>query len=213
MLASRKINLITTFSERKASVVERLNRTLKSIMWRYFTYANTRRYIDILPELEAKYNNSFHRSIKMKPVDVNENNADLIWMNLYEGRLVLSKNRIEQEIKMNNLSKGDFVRISIARTTFRKAYDQGWTEEIFVIKNVLFTFPVMYKLKDQSNEDIKGSFYFEELQKVSEPQAYRIEKVIRKRKDKNGITWYLVKWKGYDSSFNSYVKEEDIEQL
>ena len=75
MLKHRNIKLFTTNSERKASVVERLNRTMKKIMYQYFTHHNTWKYIDILPDLVNKYNSSYHRSIKMKPKDVNSSNV------------------------------------------------------------------------------------------------------------------------------------------
>ena len=73
--------------------------------------------------------------------------------------------------------------------------------------------PATYKLKDQKGEEIKGTFYFDELQKVEEPEAYRIEKIKRKRKDREGKLWYFVKWVGYDSTFNSFVREEDIKRI
>src|SRR5438874_2708338 len=56
----------------KCSVVERFNRTLKSKIWRYMTFARTKRYIDVLPDLMHSYNHSYHRSIKMAPADVND---------------------------------------------------------------------------------------------------------------------------------------------
>ena len=52
-------------------------------MWRYFSFANTFRYIDILQELVDGYNNSYHRSINMKPVNVNVMNAQDVWKTLY----------------------------------------------------------------------------------------------------------------------------------
>ena len=58
LLKKYGVKLVTTFSERKASVVERLNRTLKSIMFKYFTHHNTRAYIEVLPDLVSKYNHS-----------------------------------------------------------------------------------------------------------------------------------------------------------
>jgi len=54
----------------KASVVERFNRTFKTKMYRYFTYANTRRYVVVLDDLVRSYNNTYHRSIGMAPIEV-----------------------------------------------------------------------------------------------------------------------------------------------
>ena len=57
-LRQNKISLYSTFSETKAPVIERFNRTLKQHMWRYFTYKNTLRYIDILQDLVKAYNSA-----------------------------------------------------------------------------------------------------------------------------------------------------------
>ena len=55
----------------KASMVERLNRTIKNRIWKFCTANNdTRRYIDILPQLVNAYNNTIHSSTKMKPSQV-----------------------------------------------------------------------------------------------------------------------------------------------
>ena len=178
-------------------------------MFKYFTKENTRKYIDVLPKLIWRYNNAFHRSIKMKPVDVNRGNAPKVWINLYEKKLQANKPKKEQ----NNLKVGDTVHISIERLPFQKRYEEIWTEEIFIISHKIVGKPTVYKLKDQGNESIKGTFYFDELQKVSEPSTYRIERVIRKKKNRDGSILYYVKWKGYSDKFNSYVTEEDIEQL
>jgi transposase InsO family protein len=63
LMKEKDINLYNTYNETKASIVERLIRTLKTRMWRYFTAKKTMRYIDILPDLVLSYNHSVHRSI------------------------------------------------------------------------------------------------------------------------------------------------------
>ena len=68
----------TTNSDLKASVIERFNRTIKEKMWRYFTFKNNHKYIDILDQLLESYNNSYHRSIKTKPSSVNTSNENKI---------------------------------------------------------------------------------------------------------------------------------------
>src|SRR5215470_17315260 len=70
--------------EIKCSIVERFNRTLKNKMWRYLTHNNkTKRYIDVLPSLVKSYNNTYHRSIKMTPIQVTSVNVKEVWNNLY----------------------------------------------------------------------------------------------------------------------------------
>ena len=70
-LKDKNILFFTTHNDTKASIVERFNRTLKGKMWKYFTAKNTLKYIDVLQKLMYSYNHSRHRSIGMKPADVN----------------------------------------------------------------------------------------------------------------------------------------------
>ena len=61
------VDLYSTENVEKSSIVERWNRTIKRNMWNYFSANNTMKYIDILPNLKKKYNNTYHRSIKCTP--------------------------------------------------------------------------------------------------------------------------------------------------
>ena len=82
-LKRQNMHFYGTFSENKAAVVERFNRTLKSRMWRYFTHNNTYRYIDALHELVSVYNASPHKGVGMAPVEVNDSNQLKIWNKYY----------------------------------------------------------------------------------------------------------------------------------
>ena len=206
-LKERGIRFFTSYSERKASVVERLNRTLKGIMFKYFTRHGTNKYLDVLQELVSRYNNGYHRSIKMAPISVSKQNELQVWMNLY-GKKKSSNNKIKERLKV-----GDRVRITLERGTFHKGYLEGWSEEIFIISHKLQGDPVVYKVKDQAGESIDGIFYFHELLKVFEPEFYKIEKIIKRRKDNKGNWIYLVKWQGYPEKFNSFVTETDVKSL
>ena len=209
MFKEHDIKFYTTFSERKASVVERFNRTIKGLMYKYFSRYETRKYIDVLQDLVGRYNNGYHRSIKTKPIMVTKENELEVWMNLYGN--TLSKKKTKK--KKSPLKVGDHVRITLERGTFHKAYLEGWSEEIFIISHKLSGNPVVFKVKDQADEQVEGIFYQQELRKVSEPDAYKIEKIIKRKRDKNGNWIYLFKWKGYPEKFNSFVSEEDISSL
>lgn len=87
MLSHRGIKFYTSENEEiKAAVVERFNRTLKEKMYRYFTAKNTRRYVDVLPDLIHAYNHSRHRSIGMAPAEVTSDNEDTVRSRLYPVR-------------------------------------------------------------------------------------------------------------------------------
>jgi hypothetical protein len=180
----------------KASVVERFNRTLKTKMWRYFTYKNTYRYVDVLQDLLHSYNNTHHRSIGMTPSNVSLENEALIRKRLYGTK----KPRAKWKFKVN-----EHVRISKTRLAFKKGYLPSWSEEIFIVSAQIPTDPVTYEVVDSNGEKLKGKFYEPELQKiVKEDDVYKIEKVLKTRK-RGSKTQYLVKWKGYSDNFNSWV--------
>ena len=195
------VELYSTENEEKSSIVERWIRTMKEKMWKYFTDNNTYNYMNVLPDLVKDYNNMVHSSTKLTPIDASKKKNKLtVWRNLYPDRY-----------KINNLtpkfSVGDEVRITKKKKVFEKGYTTRWTEEIFTIKEIRNTNPITYKLEDLQGEEVKGTFYEPELQKT-EQQIYRIEKIIKKKKNKS-----LVKWKGYSDKFNSWVDNKDLIDL
>ena len=190
LLDSYNIELFSVYSEKKAAIVERFQRTLQEKLFRAFTYHGNYYWLELLPQLTDSYNQSYHRSIKMTPKDVTEKNETKVWLNQYAQ---VGKN---PKPKFNI---GDRVRIPKHKTIFTKGYVEKWTDEIFTIHAINTKYkPELYTLKDDSNEIIKGSFYKQELQKVDNPDnLYRIEKVIRKRTLPNKQKQVLVKWKGF----------------
>ena len=89
----------------KCSIVERVQRTIKEKMWRYFTHRNTKRYIDVLQDFVQSYNNAHNSSIKMKPVDVTYDNSAQVWRNIKSRRKPIKR-------KVPKYRCADFVRIS-----------------------------------------------------------------------------------------------------
>ena len=99
---------------------------------------------------------------------------------------------------------GEIVRISKYKNIFAKSYVPNCSEEVFVIKKVKNTVPGTYVIIDLKGEEIVGTFYENELQKTYQKE-FRVEKVIKRKGDK-----LYVKWKGYDSSFNSWIDKKYI---
>ena len=125
-LKKENVHHFVTYNETKAQVVERFNRTLKQLMWRMFTTSSSYHYLDQLDDLvNGNYNQSVHRSIKMRPADVNENNASEVWNNLYRN---LFKKPTKYKFKV-----GDQVKISKHKRIFEKGYLPSWTEDTFTV--------------------------------------------------------------------------------
>ena len=119
--------MYSTFNEGKSVVGERFIRTLKNIIFKHMTAISKNVYFDVLDDIVNKYNNTIHRTIKMKPIDVT--NVSFAECN-------------EESNKRNSKFKvGDRVRISKYKNIFAKGYAPNWSEEIFLIKNVKNTVP------------------------------------------------------------------------
>lgn len=199
MLAQRNIHMYSTFSTKKAAICERFNRTLKNKMWKIFSLRGSYKWIDILQPLIDEYNATKHRTIKMKPNDVDYDNEMYLLNTVYY---------FNPRVPLKRKSKfkvGKFVRISKYKHIFSKGYTPNWTTEIFKIRKVQETVPVTYLLSDLNGAEIKGSFYKEELLLVGDPNLYLVERVIRKKGDK-----IYVKWLGFDSSHNSWIHESKL---
>ena len=147
-------------------------------------------YINKLDDIVDEYNNTYHTTIKIKPIDVKHNT----YINTDK----------ETNDKDPKFKVGDRVRISKYKNTFAECYTPNWPEEVFVIKKVKNTVSWTYVINDLNGEEIMGTFYEKELQKTSQKE-FRIEKVIRRK----GVKMY-VKWKGCDNSFNSWIDKKDL---
>ena len=185
----------------KSCIVERFQLTLQRKMHRMFTAKRSHSFWQSLPSLVTSYNTSHHSTIGMTPKQaLNTDNIEQIWHRVY-GR---DRNRTYSPPV---LALGDSVRISKTRRAFKKGYLPQWTEEIFTVSAVLkHTTPVTYRLEDSDGQALEGSFYKQELQKVTPPDYFDIEEILDTRK-RNGKTEYLVKWRGYPNSFNTWQRD------
>ena len=111
-------------------------------------------YIDRLDDIVKEYNNTYHKSIKMKPVIVKDNTY------IDFKKVVNDKNP--------KFKVGDHVRLSKYKNIFTKGYLPNWSEEIFIIKKIKNTVPWTYVINDLNSEEIIGTFYEYELQKTDQ---------------------------------------------
>ena len=184
--------MYSTHNEGKSVVAERFIRKLKSKIYKYMTSISKNVYINKLDDIVDEYNNIYHTTIKMKPIDVKDN----IYINTSK----------EINNKDPKFKVGDHVRISKYKNIFAKGYMPNWSEEAFVIQKVKNTIPWTYVVNDLRSEEIIQTFYEKELQKTNQ-EEFRIEKVIRRKGDK-----LYVKWKRYDNSFNSWIDKANLVQ-
>lgn len=199
MLTDRGIHLYSTFSSKKAAIIERFNRTLKSKMWKIFSLRGSYKWIDILSKLINEYNDTKHRTIGMKPNQVNKRNEQQLLNTVYNYRHTIT-NTHKPKFQI-----GDPVRLSKYKNLFDKGYTPNWTTEIFKIRKIVYTVPITYLIESLSGEEILGTVYAEELQLAKHSDLYLVERIIRKRRDK-----CYVKWLGFDSSHNSWITKNDI---
>lgn len=198
LMQSFDINHYSTFSNLKASIVERVNRTLKNLMWKQFSIQGSYKWLTILPKIVEKYNNTMHSTIGMKPKEVNKDTSKQLLKSVYSHLKTIDP-------KANKFKIGDFVRVSKVRGVFTKGYTPNWSNEIFKIIQVKRTNPTTYILQDEKNNIIQGAFYTEELLKTNFPDVYLVEKVLKTKGDK-----VYIKWLGFDNTHNSWIKKSDI---
>ena len=151
-LSDNDINMYSMYYEGKSVVAERFIRTLKNKLYKHMTATGKNVYYDVLDDVVNKYNNTKHSTIKMKPIDVGDNNK----------RVYID----EHNEKDSRFKVGDRVRISRYKNIFAKGYTPNWSKEIFIVDKTNDTVPYTYNLKDLNDEEIIGSFCDKELQKT-----------------------------------------------
>lgn len=197
LMNSHKINHYSTYSTKKAAIVERFNRTLKNKMWKKFSFNGSYKWLNLLPKLMHEYNNTVHRTIKMKPIEVTAADEHRLQNTVFANSIEI---RHRPKFK-----EDDYVRIGKYKSVFEKGYTPNWTTEIFKVRKVQQTNPYTYLLEDYKGNPILGGFYEFEIQKVMYPDVFLVERIIRRKGNK-----VYVKWLGFDQTHNSWINKTDV---
>ena len=169
----------------------RFIRTLKNKTFKHMTAIQHNIYFDVLDDIFDKYNNTIHRTIKIKPIEVtNDYYAEY--------------NEDPSNKKNPKFKVADNVRISKYKNIFAKGYIPNWSEEVFIINKTKNAVPLTYSISRLNGEETSGSFYEKKLQKTNQKKI-RIEKRLKRKGDK-----LYVKWKGYNNTFNSWINKKDL---
>ena len=190
------VKIYCTHSHLKAVIIERFNKSLGELMMKSFVKNNNTVWYNILPDLIKIYNNRYHQTIKIKPKNVNKLNEKHIKNTVYNYDITNKKPKYEID---------DLVRISLKRRTLfnKPSGNIKWSEQLFKIYIINKSNIITYQLKDMDDEIIRGQFYEKEIQLTKNTIGeYIIEKILKTNKDK-----IYVKWRGYDSSFNSWINK------
>ena len=140
-LKENDISMYSTFNEGKSVAAERFSRTLKTKIYKHVVAISKNVYFDVLDDIVDKYNNTYNKTIKMKPIDVGDDSF---------AEYNEESNENDPKFKV-----GDHVRISKFKNVFAKDHTPNWTEEMFVVKKIKYTVPWTYVIRDLNGEESK----------------------------------------------------------
>ena len=121
------IKRYSTFNEGKSVVDERFIRILKNKIFKRMTAISKNIYFNVLDDIVNKYNNTVHRTIKRKPIDVTSDSY--------------VKYNEDSNKKNPKFKAGDHVRIWKYKNIFANGYTPNWSEEVFVASKIKNTIP------------------------------------------------------------------------
>ena len=153
-----------TYTEGKSVVAESFIRLLKNKIYKHMTAVSKIVYFDVL-DIVNKYNNTFHRAIKMKPIDITSDSY---------AEYSADSNKKDPKFKV-----GDHLKNMKIQNIFAKGYSPHCSEEIFIIIKIKNKHPWTYVISNLIGEEIVGTFYEKELQKTTQKE-FGIEKLKEK---------------------------------
>ena len=203
----------------KANLAERGLKTLKSRLMKAMQARNSHEWVDLLPKITEAYNNSYHRTIGMRPAEASKDKEVQIWERMFEFSPKSEKKimkekpaKLKTPATIYKYQLGDAVKLAFSKYVFQREYSQRWTTEVFFISERYTKQNIQYYIvKDYHNKQLDGRFQNEEIQKVeiTDETEYKIEKVLNSKFVK-GEKYLLVKWENYSKDFNSWVKASEV---
>lgn len=213
LLRQRGVEWYAAGGTMKASIAERVNKTLQILIYKYLTAKETTRYIDKLNSIVATYNRRPHRTLKgltprLADMPANEALVQSIHHQRYEK--IAEKRKTTLPFKV-----GDMVRVKTQAkkiSSSNRAYAEQFHGEYFRIQRINRTLPIaMYYLQSlDTGERIEGGFYANELQR-QRGDVYKIEKILRRR-TLRGERQIFVKWKYFGDRWNEWIPEGAVVQ-
>lgn len=109
------VKSFSTFSTRKSTFAERKIRDIQSRLNRLFTERKRKVWIDKVQEIESALNNTYHSRIKMKPIDVTDSNAAVVYQTRYNDVIANYETIPPPKFKI-----GDHCKIARSKLIFQK---------------------------------------------------------------------------------------------
>lgn len=204
------INDYNSFAPYKSNYVERLIRTLKRKLYVIMQSKGTRAWQRYLPDVMSTYNNTVHSSIDKAPAAVRKRDESDIWFRTKHKNFAKAPLPSSYVFELN-----DAVKINKIRENFAKEFYENNSPRIYFISHRAKPAGIQrYKLKDERNRSLPGTYSTQQLQlvRVNADTRYRIEKILH-RKRINNVPHTYVKWFGYPKEFNSYVPASEVKDL
>uniref|UniRef100_A0A183BNZ6 Integrase catalytic domain-containing protein n=1 Tax=Globodera pallida TaxID=36090 RepID=A0A183BNZ6_GLOPA len=207
-----------------AGMAERANRSIKERLYRYFTHQGTKCWTRVIQRIVTALNASPNSSIfGLRPCDVTFATAETLRRKLVARA---DAERSARAFRVPRFHTGDSVRIERHRHVFRKGYLPRFTDEVFTVDRVCVgRRPVTYKLRDAGGEPVTGLFYANDLCLVlaapitttttttntgGEGQVYAVERILKRRRNRDGTEQCFVKWQGFATRHNSWIPASSI---
>ena len=204
LLDTKDVKHYFVHSKMKAALVERFNRSLRSVLQAYFENKPKTPIKTALANAVRGFNSRSHSFTGFAPDDINQENHGLVLQKMLQDRNEMASAAPKVNFK---LKEGDRVRVATHPEQFQKEAKGTFTQEVFVISRRFVRHPhvniPLYKIKDLLGKPVEGIHYEPELQKVSSPQGDKVNPKIIKRDRRSGRV--LVKYPDYPADYQEWI--------